>query len=187
MFPRARRPHSSSRIVIPEEFAVSRSTAATPASKRVADYLIGSDTAQIDRFVEYLIRGWGTGTGLGAFAPSLAEDESAHAYWVRYQQLSASPSAARRFLRAAIDTDIRAIVPEIEIPTVVIHPTRDRVVPVELGRWLADHLPDARFVPLDSDIHMMCLSDAIDAITASIADHVHRLTASPSSTASVRS
>jgi pimeloyl-ACP methyl ester carboxylesterase len=95
-------------------------------------------------FVERLIAGWGTGTEFSTFAPSRAGDEVAHAYWTRYQQLSASPPAARRFLQAMLDSDVRATVPEVNVPTVVIHPTRDAVVSIDRGRWIAEHLPHAR-------------------------------------------
>jgi pimeloyl-ACP methyl ester carboxylesterase len=74
-----------------------------------------------------------------------------------------------------IQSDVRSLVPEIDVPTVVMHPARDRAVSVDRGRWIADRLPDARFVPVDSDIHLLCLSDVIDVVAAEITDLAHRV------------
>lgn len=144
-------------------------------SLRAPDYDIGTDPDDSAAFVDRLIEGWGTGSELETFAPTCATDPAMRDYWARYQLLSASPPAARRLLDAMIQSDVRSLVPEIDVPTVVMHPTRDRAVTVDRGRWIADHLPDARFVPVDSDIHLLCLSDVIDVVAAEITDLAHRV------------
>jgi class 3 adenylate cyclase len=50
-------------------------------------------------------------------------------------------------------TDVRDVVPSVDIPTLVLHRRRDRLVNVRHGRWLAEHLPNARLVELEGDDH----------------------------------
>src|SRR5260370_26007135 len=59
-------------------------------------------------------------------------------------------SLARMFL----DVDVRAVVSGVPVPTLVLHRVHDRLVNVRNGRWLAEHLPNARLVELEGDDHM---------------------------------
>jgi DNA-binding SARP family transcriptional activator/pimeloyl-ACP methyl ester carboxylesterase len=138
------------------------------------DYEIGLDRSVVESFVEVLIDEWGSGVGIDAYAPARAEEPGVRDYWARYQQLSASPPAAMRFLAAAIDVDVRELLPEIDVPSLVVHAERDVVVPVAMARYMADRLPGARLVTLDSDIHLMCVSDVVDEIIAEIGAFLRR-------------
>jgi DNA-binding SARP family transcriptional activator/pimeloyl-ACP methyl ester carboxylesterase len=136
-----------------------------------ARLLIGDDCpdgitpAMLDLFVDDLEARWGTGAGMRTYAPSLRHDPVARDFWARYQRISASPGAAATFLRALAEADVRAELPRISAPTLVLHPARDASVPVVLARAMAAAIPGARFVELDSDIHLIWLSDVIDDIT----------------------
>jgi hypothetical protein len=48
---------------------------------------------------------------------------------------------------------VRSVLPAITVPTLVLHITGDPLVPVELGRWLADHIPSAEFVEFEGAFH----------------------------------
>jgi DNA-binding SARP family transcriptional activator/pimeloyl-ACP methyl ester carboxylesterase len=133
------------------------------------DYDIGSPPELMDAYIRHVEARWGTGVALSSAAPSLAHDPAVRAYWARYQRLSASPATAMRFLRATSEADVRSSLPDIHVPTLVIHPERDMLVPVEQGRYVAEHIAGAEFVALDSDIHLICVSDVIDQV----ADHMH--------------
>jgi pimeloyl-ACP methyl ester carboxylesterase len=133
------------------------------------DYDIGFDRALVTEFVENVMRGWGTGVTTSAFAPSRAGDASVRDYWARYQRLSASPASASRFLWATIEDDVRDLLPSLDVPTLVVHPERDLIVPVAQARYLAERIPGAELVTLDSDVHLICVSDVLDEL----ADHVH--------------
>jgi class 3 adenylate cyclase len=52
-----------------------------------------------------------------------------------------------------MEIDIRDVLPAIRVPTLVIHRAGDRVIPVEAGRYLAEHIPDAKYVELDGSDH----------------------------------
>jgi len=76
---------------------------------------------------------------------------------------AASPGAAVALLRMNTQIDIRAILPTISVPTLVIHRTGDLDVNVEEGRWLAEQIAGARFVELSGDDHLPWVGDQ-DAI-----------------------
>jgi len=132
------------------------------------DYEIGHDPGVVAAYARNLEERWGTGVALTSAAPSLAGDADVRAYWARYQRLSASPAAAMRFFHATVEADVRDLLPRVAVPTLVVHAARDVIVPVTQGRYLAEHLPNAEFVTLDSDVHLICVSDVLDQL----AEHI---------------
>ena len=139
------------------------------------DYPIGHDPAVIEAYIRHVEAKWGTGVALSSAAPSLAHDPHVRAYWARYQRLSASPSAAMRFLRATNEADLRHLLPQIEAPTLVTHAERDMMVPVALGQYLADQIAGAEFVTFDSDVHLICVSDVLDELAGTIGAFLERV------------
>ena len=93
-------------------------------------------------------------------APSLTTDAAFASWWDRASHRGASPAASRAVWRVAVGTDLRAALPLITVPTLVVHCTRDAFVPVEWGRYLAEHIPDAQLVELDTADHVPWASDA---------------------------
>lgn len=56
-------------------------------------------------------------------------------------------------MRRNLDIDVRSALSAVTVPTLVVHVTGDPVVPVASGRYIADHIPDARFLELPGDFH----------------------------------
>jgi len=139
------------------------------------DYDIGHDPEIVDAYARSLEAGWGSGVQLSTAAPSLAGDDAVRAYWARYQRLSASPAAAIRYLRATVEADVRDVLADVAVPTLVVHAERDLLVPVEQGRYVAEHIAGAEFVSLDSDIHLICVSDVLAELAGLIEGFVDRL------------
>ena len=139
------------------------------------DYPMGHDPAVVEAYARHVEAKWGTGVALSSAAPSLAHDPNVRAYWARYQRLSASPSAATRFLRATNEADVRHLLPMISVPTLVAHAERDVLVPSALGRYVADHIAGAEFFALDSDVHLICVSDVLDQLAATITAFLNRV------------
>jgi DNA-binding SARP family transcriptional activator/alpha-beta hydrolase superfamily lysophospholipase len=133
----------------------------------------GHDPRIVESYARHLEARWGTGVALSSAAPSRARDPEVRAYWARYQRLSASPAAAMRFLRATVEADVRDLLTEVRVPTLVVHAGRDQLVPVAQGRYVAEHIAGAEFITLDSDVHLICVSDVLDQV----ADHVRRFLA----------
>lgn len=110
---------------------------------------------------------WGTGSFLEIFIPSRAGDENLRAILGRLQVQSATPTDAIAFMRMAFDIDVRHIVPSVTVPTLVLHRTGDRVCHVENGRFLARHIPGAKYVELGGEDHSIW-TDRSDEIVAEI-------------------
>ena len=102
---------------------------------------------------ELILPHWGDGSLIEIAVPSQAHDPEARAFWGKMQRATASPGMMTSLAQMFIQLDIRDIVPTVHVPALVLHSTRDRLVNVGNGRWLAEHLPDARLVELDSDDH----------------------------------
>ena len=87
---------------------------------------------------------WGSGAALKGLLPSVRSIRQL----AMLERMSASPGMARATLEAAFRIDVRPILPTITAPTLVIH-ARDDLVPVQGGRYLADHIPGARLLEVD--------------------------------------
>jgi pimeloyl-ACP methyl ester carboxylesterase/DNA-binding CsgD family transcriptional regulator len=82
-----------------------------------------------------------------------------HRWWSELERLTASPENAARTLEAFHRVDVAALATQLRLPTVVFHSRGDARVPFEEGRRLATLVPGARFVPLDSDNHVLLESE----------------------------
>ena len=71
------------------------------------------------------------------------------------QRISTSPENAVRFLEAFGGIDVVDLLPEVRVPTLVLHGRDDAAVPFAEGRLLASRIPKARFVPLESRNHLL--------------------------------
>jgi class 3 adenylate cyclase len=93
-----------------------------------------------------------TDTGRSDFlsyaAPSAAKDEAFRTWWDRAGRQGASPASARAILAVGYQADVRPLLPSVSAPTLVLHRKDNRNFRVGLGRYLAEHIPDARFVEL---------------------------------------
>ena len=119
------------------------------------DYPWGLTPAEHAAWVERVRETWpspdyltGGGAGLGRQV-----DPAFHAWWVRYARAAASPSSIAAVEAWNGQIDVRAILPTIRVPTLVLHRTGDPVAHVEAGRDLAARIPRDRFVELPGDSH----------------------------------
>lgn len=94
---------------------------------------------------------WGEGTLVSLFAPSQVGNPAFEDWWGRMQRSAASPGMARQLLEMLSQTNLRAVLPSIRVPTLVAHQTGDLLVPVELGREVASLIPGARFVEVPGE------------------------------------
>ena len=108
---------------------------------------------QVDLAAELIDEQWGRGTMIDLYAPSMAQDPAMVAWWGRYQRLAASPAMAKAMIRLAAGVDIRAVLPAIAVPTLVLHRAGDRLWPVEGARYVAEHIPGAKLVELEGIDH----------------------------------
>jgi pimeloyl-ACP methyl ester carboxylesterase len=114
------------------------------------------------REFEELERNWATRMDLDQLAPS--ESEAFKERLAAYFRRSASPGAAVALLRMNTQHDIRHVLGAIRVPTLVIHRTHDRDVKVEEGRWIAAHIPAAKYVELPGDSHTLWGGDTDEIV-----------------------
>ena len=123
------------------------------------DYPIGSSLEAREAFHEEIARDWGGPVGLDIRAPSRIHDERFRANWARYLRMGASPAAVLALTRMNAEIDVRPILGSIRVPTLVVHRSGDRTIPVEAGRYLAEHIPKASLVEVPGDDHLPWIGD----------------------------
>jgi pimeloyl-ACP methyl ester carboxylesterase len=131
------------------------------------DYPAGTSAEALEAFLEEIARDWGGPVGLKSRAPSRADDPRFAENWARYLRLGASPAAVAALVRMNAEIDVRSLLPNVLVPTLVLHRTGDRVIPVEAGRYLAERIPDATLVELPGDDHLPWVGDT-DAVLGEI-------------------
>jgi pimeloyl-ACP methyl ester carboxylesterase len=138
-----------------------------------------STPEELEARLRYINQAWGSGGILQRFGPSRQNDPVLQQWCGRFERLGASPAAAIALMRMNSQIDISDILSSIHVPTLVIHCTGDRVVNVEYGRFLAEHIPGARLLELPGDDHFFFIqehtaakiADAIEEfLTGSIAE-----------------
>jgi pimeloyl-ACP methyl ester carboxylesterase len=150
----------------------------SPRLVEADDYPWGRPAALTERFVERIRGEWGQAISLPLFAPSAVGDERLVRWFGRLERLGASPGAAVALSRMAAETDVRHLLPAITVPTLVLHRTEDRVVPVGAARYLAERIPGARYRELPGNDHFPWFGDA-EALLAEIEEFVTGARPSP--------
>jgi class 3 adenylate cyclase len=113
----------------------------------------------LEEFLGYIDRAWGTGGSLPFFSPSLVNNPVAQQWMGRFERLGASPAAVTALMRMNSQIDISGIVSTIRVPTLVVHRTEDVTINVEGGRYLAEHIPGARYIELPGKDHPPWVGD----------------------------
>jgi pimeloyl-ACP methyl ester carboxylesterase len=106
---------------------------------------------------------WGGPTQVAQWAPSMADDDRFKRWWGQYLRLGASPAAARAVLEMTLQIDVRDILPAVRVPTLVLHRSGDHRIEIGGGRYLAERIPNARFIELPGSDHLVWVGDA-DAV-----------------------
>ena len=104
---------------------------------------------------ERQVRGWGTPESLMVdfFAPSLASNAGFRSWWESYERKAASRDSLRDLLDLTTSIDVRDVLGDVSVPTLVLHRRGDRIVPLEMGRQLAESIPGAQMIEYDSPDH----------------------------------
>jgi class 3 adenylate cyclase len=97
---------------------------------------------------------WGGPLGIAEIAPSLVNDEKFRHWLGKFYRSSASKSDAAKMLKMSFKIDVRPVLTLISCPTLVLHATKDLVCTIEDGRYLAQNIPDARLVELETEDHV---------------------------------
>ena len=126
--------------------------------RRRDDYPFGPSEADAEEWYDELARNWGTVEHVLRTQPG--SDTAYARRRALYLQSGASPSAAVALARSNGLIDVRDLLPSIHVPALVLSRISDPVSPAPAGRYLADRIPDARFVELAGAQHLPWLGDA---------------------------
>jgi len=124
-----------------------------------ADYPWGPTLEQAEAFYDEIQRDWGGPVGLEDRAPSRLGDKEFTDWWATYIRMGASPGAALALTKMNADIDVRGVLPSVRVPTLVLHRIGDTCLNVDGGRYVADHIPGARFVELPGVDHLPFVGD----------------------------
>ncbi|HEU4320320.1 MAG TPA: adenylate/guanylate cyclase domain-containing protein [Acidimicrobiia bacterium] len=113
--------------------------------------------------------GWGQAMLFPMIAPSLADDERIHTWFRRLERMSATPSMASNLLRRTLESDVRGLLPQVMAPALVLHRRDSVFIPASGIQWLADHLPNGRYVEVIGDAVPGYLTD-VDPLMDEIED-----------------
>jgi pimeloyl-ACP methyl ester carboxylesterase len=104
------------------------------------------------RDAEALEAGWGVDFDLSTVAPTA--DPAMTSWFARRGRASLSPAGARDLILMNSMADVRAVLPSVQCPTLVLHRTGDLDANIGEGRYIAERIPGARFVELEGDDHL---------------------------------
>ncbi|MGH2793858.1 MAG: adenylate/guanylate cyclase domain-containing protein [Actinomycetota bacterium] len=122
------------------------------------DYDIGPNREFVEPAIDELIESWGEGLILQLAAPSMDTPANRRELG-RYERSAASPGMVRALMRLNLDIDVRPILSTINVPTLVLHREEDMMTPVEMGEYLAEHIPGAKLVKLPGRDHVPWAGD----------------------------
>ena len=120
---------------------------------------------------------WGSGAAASISVPSVRSIRQL----AMCERMSASPGMARASFETAFRLDVRPILPTLTAPTLVIHAREDHAAPVQGGRYLADHIPGARYLEVEGVDHAPFLTEP-DKILTEIEEFLTGSRAAPAPT-----
>ena len=162
----------------PERVAALILGAASARWPAAPGYPCGEQTEEMASALEDLAaRRWGQGDSIEWYAPSLARSDAARRSLARWERMAASPSAVLRMLRMIREIDVRDVLPGLSVPALIIQRRQDRITPPCHGRYLAAHLPGARYFEQPGD-HLLWLGDT-DAMFGQIREFLGEAGATP--------
>jgi class 3 adenylate cyclase len=121
---------------------------ASAGSTRSDDHGAGATPDETERFIESIERAWGTGRFLRLLMPDVAFDDAQLRDLARLERQSMAPAAVGALFRQQYALDVRPVLTAISAPTLVLHTVDNRWQPIAQGRYLAQHIPNARLVEL---------------------------------------
>jgi class 3 adenylate cyclase len=124
------------------------------------DYPHGFSLQVLDDHAAQIRHQWSTGEALHTVAPSKVGDDTFLAWWTRSQRLGVGPDQSVAVGRAACARDVRPLLAKLRVPTLVLHRRGSRYIDVGAGRYLAEHIPDARYVELSGEDQLFFVGDS---------------------------
>ena len=130
------------------------------------DYPWGAPEDMLLDIVERQAESWAEGETkhLALLAPSRADDARFNEHLAHLGRATISPGAVAHFYRQAVLTDVRELLPIVQAPTLVLQRADSRITRPGLGRYLAENIPDARYVEVDGADHIWFTENADELV-----------------------
>jgi class 3 adenylate cyclase len=116
------------------------------------DYPWAATWEERQAYADQVEREWGTEADLGTMAPNA--DDAMVRWWRARARASASPGAAKALILMNSQIDVRGVLSSLRVPTLVLHRRGDHDSRLDEGRYIAEHIPGARFVELEGEDHV---------------------------------
>ena len=129
---------------------------------RAPDYPAGVPQRLLDWVAETVVEPDAVDRGLDVLsimAPSVADNNAFRTWWNRAGNRNASPAMALALMRTSQQVDVRHLLPLIHVPTLILHRRDNRFIRVGHGRYLAEHIPGAKYVELAGEDHLYFVGD----------------------------
>jgi hypothetical protein len=124
-----------------------------------------------DALTDIATHRWGQGASIEWYMQSQAGSARMREAFARFERMAISPNSFLRMVRMIRDIDVRAVLPAIHVPTLVIQRLDDRITPPCHGRYLASHIDGARYFEQPGDHSLrFAASGNSDALYTEIAD-----------------
>jgi pimeloyl-ACP methyl ester carboxylesterase len=107
-----------------------------------------TDEFDSDEALTSMVALWGTGEFQHVINPDMPWNEEIRASWARHDRLAASPGTFAVMMPLVTEVDVRAVLPSIRVPTLVVQHADDPFIPAPWGKYVADHIPGAKYVDL---------------------------------------
>src|SRR6516165_10551111 len=95
-----------------------------------------------------MVAAWGTGEFQYVINPDMPWNEEIRAAWARHDRLAASPATVALMLPLVTEVDVRAVLPTVRVPTLVVHRADDLFLLPAWGKYIVDHISGAKYVEL---------------------------------------
>jgi len=132
----------------------------------------GVTPEQLERILGAWETHWGEGVLLRANAPSRLNDKGIVQWLGRLERASASPGSILALMRANYEIDVRHLLPAVQAPTLILHRAGDALVPVKAGRYLAEHIPGAKYAEIPGTDHTVLDQETQDVIADEIEEFI---------------
>jgi class 3 adenylate cyclase len=113
-----------------------------------SDYPIGASPDAVDALVDLIATAYGTPDFSRLLNPAIADDTERIELYAKLLRSSATPRSASAQYDYILRADVRHALPMIQAPTLVLNVSESLFLPIAHGRYIADHIDDARFIEL---------------------------------------
>ena len=104
--------------------------------------------ARSEEVLNAMVAMWGTGEYEHLLNPDMPWNEEIRATWARMERLAASPRTLALMMPLTAEMDVRAVLPTIRVPTLVVQHADDPLITPAMGKYVADHISGAKYVEL---------------------------------------